>query len=234
MGSEGPETRSFGVVRLPSRFAGSQPQMRPHRRDRRLVDGRDLRLHVVVPVTADRAMTIETDIPLLEEILGQRRTTLGDQLQPYKNHVYRVTNFCFALHDCRGDDREKILVAGCFHDLGIWPDDEVDYLAPSIDLAREYLNEKGKEGWSTEIGQMIDLHHQLRSVKDGEFPLVEAFRKADLVDVSLGLRTFGLPRSFVRSVRRQFPNLGFHRNLVRLTGLQLRRDPLNPLPMMRW
>ncbi len=179
-------------------------------------------------------MTLEDHISLLETILDEWRDTIGRQYEPYKNHVYRVMNICFALHECTEDDREKLIIAGCFHDLGIWPNDTVDYLAPSIELAKKYLKEDGKEEWSTEIELMIDLHHKLTRVKHCEYPLVEVFRRGDWVDVSLGMRSFGLPRKYVRSVRKQFPNLGFHRNLIRLTREEFMRHPLNPLPMMKW
>lgn len=48
-----------------------------------------------------------------------------------------------------------------------------------------------------------------------------------------GLR-FGVPRSFVTAVRQALPNAGFHAALLRFTGIQLTRNPLNPLPMMRF
>jgi hypothetical protein len=81
---------------------------------------------------------------------------------------------------------------------------------------------------------MIDEHHKLRRFKDDRFPLVEVLRRADLVDVSLGLRRFGLARAYVRSVRRTFPNAGLHKRLVRLAGQGLRRRPLRPLPFYKW
>ena len=179
-------------------------------------------------------MKIDEHIPLLEGILDEWRGTIGSQYEPYRNHVYRVVHFCFALHQCTQDDREKFIIAGCFHDLGIWPGDIVDYLAPSIELAKKYLKENGKEEWSTEIELMIDLHHKITRVKHCEHQSVEVFRKGDWVDVSMGMRSFDLLRSYVRSVLKKFPNLGFHKNLIRLTKEEFKRHPLNPLPMMKW
>ena len=51
-------------------------------------------------------MKIEESIPLLEEILDKWRTELGNDYLGYKNHVYRMIRFCFALHDC--DDEEGL------------------------------------------------------------------------------------------------------------------------------
>ncbi|MEE9404814.1 MAG: HD domain-containing protein [Algisphaera sp.] len=179
-------------------------------------------------------LNIVDNIPLLEDILGVYRDSVGAQFDPYRNHVYRVVNYCFAFWDCQGDDQDKLVIAGCFHDLGIWPEDHWDYLPLSIERAKQYLSEKDNPHWSDEIVQMIDLHHRFRAVAKGVSPLVEVFRKGDWVDASLGWRRFGLDRSVIREVSCQFPNLGFHRNLFRLGFKQLVRHPLNPMPMMKW
>lgn len=179
-------------------------------------------------------MKIHKNIPLLESILAEREEVIGAQFEPYKNHVYRVLNFCFAFHECHVDDEEKLIIAACFHDLGMWPGDVVDYLEPSITLAQGYLQRSGKAGWTDEISEMIDLHHKFRTVKNSRFPLVEVFRKGDWVDATQGVRRFTLSRADVKSVQAAFPNLGFHNNLVRLAWGQFLRHPLNPLPMMKW
>jgi hypothetical protein len=179
-------------------------------------------------------MCIETHIPLLESILGEWKSAIGSQYEPYKNHVYRVLNFCFIFHQCQDNDREKLIIAGCFHDLGIWPNDTVDYLPPSIELAKTYLKNQGKEEWTTEITRMIDLHHKFTPVPKSESRLVEVFRRGDWVDVTQGLRSFGLPKVYIQEVLKTFPNLGFHDNLLRLTKEEFKRNPLKPLPMMKW
>ena len=179
-------------------------------------------------------MKIQNHFPLLDHILAQWAEVMGNQYHPYKNHVYRVVNFCFAFHECDAMEAEKIIIAGCFHDLGIWPDDSFDYLKPSIALARTYLTDHNKVDWLDEIGLMIDLHHKIRRVKDDKYPLVEIFRKGDWVDASMGLRTFGLPRRFMKDVQAAFPNLGFHKNLLRLGWKQFRQYPFHPMPMMKW
>src|SRR3954452_12170612 len=107
---------------------------------------------------------IEAQIDLIDEILDAHRGETGSAHPGYRNHVYRMVNFCFALADLDPDDREKIIIAGCFHDLGIWTKGTFDYLPPSIDLAVEYLNKTGRESWSDEIRQMIDQHHRIRPI----------------------------------------------------------------------
>ena len=179
-------------------------------------------------------MPIESRLPSLEEILEQWKPQLGNDYAGYKNHVYRMVHFCFALRDCNEEERQKIIIAGCFHDLGIWSDHTVDYLPPSVVLAKDYLKEKNLEPWIPEIDLMIDIHHKVRKYRDDRYPLVEVFRKADLVDVSLGLVKFGLPAATIRSVKAQFPNAGFHKRLMQLAGQWFSQHPVSPPPFLKW
>jgi hypothetical protein len=179
-------------------------------------------------------MQVEESIPLLEEILGSWTEALGPDRLGYRNHVYRVSHFCLALRDCSAAERDRILVAACFHDLGIWANGTIDYLPPSIALAKEYLRTTGREEWSPEIELMIDMHHKLRRYRDDRCPLVEVFRKGDLVDVSLGAVRCGLAKDYVRSVRDRFPNAGFHRRLAQLAAGWFARHPLSAPPFLKW
>ena len=179
-------------------------------------------------------MAPTTELPLLDELLAVHRDTIGDDFDPYRNHIYRVLNYCFAMRDCDAADRDKLMIAGAFHDIGLWTHDTLDYLDPSAELARAELTRRGREDWSEEVSLLVVQHHKLRRDDHPQYPLVEVFRRADLVDVSLGAVRFGLPRSTVRAVKQAFPNAGFHKRLTKFAGRQLVRDPLHPLPMMRW
>lgn len=176
--------------------------------------------------------SIATDIPLLEDILSAWRDVLGDAFPGYLNHCRRVYNFCAAFA-ADGGNPEKIAIAAAFHDLGIWSDGTFDYLAPSRRLLRLYLAESGRGGWADELVAMIENHHKLTPCRKHPGGLVEAFRKADWVDVSLGTRRWNLPLSFVAEVRAAFPNAGFHKTLLTLTRRRICSHPLSPLPMMK-
>ncbi|MCD4719912.1 MAG: HD domain-containing protein [Desulfobacula sp.] len=180
-------------------------------------------------------MEIRSNIPLLEEILAEYKDVIGEDFRSYKNHVYRVVNFCLRLkQDTDNEQEERIIIAACFHDLGIWANDTFDYLQPSIVLAKEYLKRRNLEKWSVEIELMIDTHHKIRKYEDDNHPLVEVFRKADLIDVSLGMVKFSLSTDFIGNIKITFPNSGFHKRLIQLTVRELFRNPLKPLPMIRW
>jgi hypothetical protein len=179
-------------------------------------------------------MSIDEHIPLLEETLAPWKHDIGSDYPGYRNHVYRMVHFCFAMRECTEDERRKTIIAGCFHDLGIWSDRTADYLPPSIARAHTYLQRNSLEPWSAEIELLIDNHHRLREHAETRYPLVEVFRRADLIDVSLGLVTFGLSRRYIRRVKAAFPNAGFHWRLVRLIGGWAPRHPASPLPFLRW
>lgn len=179
-------------------------------------------------------MAVELCIPLLEKILGEWKNEVGDDYAGYRNHVYRMVNFCFAQGDFSPEEREKTIVAGCFHDLGIWSGDTFDYLPPSVALAKDYLRRNNLDNWIPEIELMIDTHHKLREHRGAHNPLVEVFRRADLVDFSLGLVKCGLPKSYVGAVKKQFPNAGFHKCLARTASGWFLKHPLNPIPVLKW
>lgn len=178
-------------------------------------------------------MQIEKQISLLDSIFDEWKTTIGKDFEGYKNHVYRMVNCCFSLKPCSEEEREKILIAAAFHDLGLWVGNTLDYIPPSIPPAIEYLKRRGLESWTKEISFMISEHHKIRQYV-GPFPLVELFRRGDLVDFSLGIVKFGLPEEFITKLKAEVPNAGFHANLVRLSVKWFVRHPFNPAPMMKW
>jgi hypothetical protein len=173
-----------------------------------------------------------TSVPSIDEVLHDYASELGDDFIAYQNHVYRVVNLCVAIVKDRVD-LEKIAVAAVFHDLGIWTNKTFDYIAPSIALAREYLTAHGRAAWSTEIEWMIADHHKITPSHANQHSLVEPFRRADWIDVTRGLRTFGLPSPLIRPVLARWPSAGFHWRLVQLTLEWFRAHPLTPLPMVK-
>jgi hypothetical protein len=181
-------------------------------------------------------MTIVDSDTLLDELFAESAEAIGADLVAYRNHAYRVFNLCLAMcpAEARATERPKIAIAAHYHDVGIWTDGTFDYLAPSAARALSYLERSGRDDWSAEISQMIVEHHKVRPFRAKQGHLVEAFRRADWIDVTLGVRRFGLARSLVRELRSAFPNAGFHARLIELGGRRLRSHPLNPLPMVRW
>ena len=178
-------------------------------------------------------MQLYPHFPLTEEIINSFSSALASDLVAYHNHVCRELNFYLALTG-QSSAPAAILIASAFHDLGIWTNSTFDYLPPSVALAKSYLDSHGLGNLESEVTSIITEHHKLLPYS-GQFRLsVEAFRKADLVDLSLGVVRFDLPAAFVRSVRAAFPNAGFHRRLAALAARQFVRTPFRPLPMVHW
>ena len=177
--------------------------------------------------------TLLTSLSTVDTVLGEHVSELGHDFVPYRNHVYRVLNLCVAIAG-DGSELEKIAVAAVFHDLGIWTSKTWDYLEPSVALARRYLTGGEHATWIPEIERMIMDHHKITRAVATTDGLVESFRRADWVDVTLGMRRFGVPRPLIMSLYEIWPSAGFHRRLVQLTLERFRAHPLTPLPMVRW
>jgi len=174
-----------------------------------------------------------TEIPTLDELLNAYAETLGNDFTSYRNHTYRVANLCVALSSDDPVQLQKIAISAGFHDLGIWTDNTFDYLQPSVRLATAYLAQSDRVDWASEVTGMILEHHKTTPYRDEPQSLIEPFRRADWVDVSRGLITFGLPRKLLGHIFAAWPNAGFHRRLLQLSLKRLLTHPFSPLPMMR-
>ena len=172
-----------------------------------------------------------TEIPELDDVLNAHAPALGGDFAGYRNHAHRVMTLCLALSP--SGDRKKIALAAAFHDLGIWTSATFDYIPPSVELASAHLAASGRSPWAPEIETTIREHHKLTRYRLHPDWLVEPFRRADLIDVSRGLVTFGLPRALIKDVFAQWPSAGFHKRLVQLSLNRLVSHPLSPLPMVR-
>ncbi|RLA06129.1 MAG: hypothetical protein DRQ51_10280 [Gammaproteobacteria bacterium] len=178
-------------------------------------------------------MIIKKQIPLLDGILEKYQGIIGDEYLGYKNHVYRMVHFCQTLKKCNEDESKKIIIAGAFHDIGIWTDNTFDYLSPSISQAMKYLKKNNLEYWSDEIRLMISEHHKISEYNNKKYALVEIFRQGDLIDFSYGFFKFGIPKSYIKSVKATFNNAGFHKNIGKRAVKWFIKNPLKPAPMMK-
>jgi hypothetical protein len=123
-------------------------------------------------------------------------------------------------------------IAAFFHDAGIWFDGTWDYLPPSARRAVAELSDADAR-YSTLVSEMITEHHRVRSARSDE-PLVEAFRRADLTDVSGGLvASPGVTRAQYRQLLAEHDPRGFRPMLLRAFANGLREAPLRPLPMIK-
>lgn len=172
--------------------------------------------------------------PLLDELLDEWRDALDHDYLAYRNHAHRIFHLTRALRGqgCETEDR-LIAIAAVFHDIGIWSHKTFDYLDPSAALASAWLDEQGWASAAPVVRAMILNHHKVRRAGPSR-DLVEAFRRADWIDVSQGLLTLGLPKGLYADLKQAYPYAGFHTLLLKLGAQNTLRHPLRPMPMMRW
>ncbi len=180
-------------------------------------------------------MQVRDAHPTIDRLFEGWREGLGRDLTAYRNHVYRVFNLAtWLVADPDVEAVETLAVAAAFHDIGIWLDDTLDYLEPSVERAARHLESAGRPEWTDRVGEIIRWHHKVRPWRGPGAELVEPFRRADWIDVSLFTLPTRVPRDALRGLLHAFPRAGFHARLVVLGIAWSRRHPLRPLPMFRW
>lgn len=174
------------------------------------------------------------DEPTIEELIEPHRDALGDAYEAYRNHVVRQLALCNLLGADRfdTDTRLAIVVAGAFHDIGIWTERTWDYLDPSLALATSWLEANSREDLAPLVSRMVLEHHGVRARGPADDP-VEVFRRADVIEVWLGLRRYGVRLSDYRRLLKDHPERRFHLLLIAEFFKNLVRHPLRPLPMFR-
>ncbi|GAA5315141.1 MAG: HD domain-containing protein [Candidatus Pelagadaptatus aseana] len=159
---------------------------------------------------------IKLDRPRIDELLAPYRQQIGNDFPGYRNHVYRTVTY--AMHFLGNHSRYEPLVETAFvyHDLGLWTDHELAYLEPSEAVA---LADNEKYGWGLDPDALrgaIHWHHKIRPYKGPHQAVIEACRKADWIDASMGIIRKGLSRAAIKQVEAAFANEGFHKTLLRL------------------
>lgn len=171
---------------------------------------------------------------VINSLLDVYKTELGRDYRKYRNHVYRVFNYAWYLVDYNVLHEEKLAIAAVFHDIGIWTHNTFNYLEPSLELMHKHLNKSGLQHLQLELDAMVLNHHKLTPYKGDDERVIEAFRKADICDLSMGSISFSMPKALSKQLRQAFPYNGFHRFLIKQSIQNLIKHPLNPLPMFRW
>lgn len=171
--------------------------------------------------------------PISERLLTDWRDALGRDADSYGNHVRRVLAMAADLSGATDEDLDLLAIAAAFHDVGIWLDGTFDYLEPSVARAAGYLRDTGRTESTDEVATIIRQHHRMRPWRHPDGRLVEAFRRADWLDVCLMALPSRVPRTRRRALVRTFPRRGFHRRLLVIGARWWGRHPLRPLPMLK-
>ncbi|CAK4245047.1 unnamed protein product [Aphanomyces euteiches] len=147
--------------------------------------------------------TVEKHLKPYEELLGADYTG-------YRNHIYRVLTY--SLHYLHGDEkhRETIAMALVYHDIGLWTDKTNAYLKPSIDRAVEKVSNEDVEL----VQNIIYYHHKVTPFHGKNERIVNAVRKADWIDATMGYVHFSMPRRHMKTVNDAISEAGFHMTLA--------------------
>jgi hypothetical protein len=167
--------------------------------------------------------------------LAEVRRLTGAQNGPMERHGVRVFLIAEELARREGTviDREILLVASFVHDLGLYVDHgDEPYVTTSRAVAAPLTS-----GWTParadRCADAIEHHHEMTSQwhRGAE---VELLRRADQVEVTATALTAGLPRAWLRALRRAVPPAGLHREIAVLLVRHAReRGPASLLRIFR-
>lgn len=155
--------------------------------------------------------------PTVERYLPQIADAVGTDFAAYRNHIYRVLSYAAHFLGDNPRGREHIAFALVFHDVGMWTDHELAYLEPSESVAERVRTQHARHLDGTLIANIIHWHHKLLSFAGPDGEIVNAARKADWIDASMGMVRHGVARKDVAAMEKAIPLLGFPEVLMRLT-----------------
>ena len=193
-------------------------------------------------------------IPLIDQIIRSYAEAFDNNLQnavPYKNHCYRVYNLAVNAIPRKLSERELELlaIATGFHDLGVFTHKTLDYLGPSEEEAAKWMKANGytRDNELETVKLMIEYHHKLSEFKyDSSLSseanansktteeMVERLRRGDWIDVTFGVRSFGMDPGEIKTLREPFPQAGFALTLIKAGLSWVPFNLLNPLPFVRF
>ncbi len=161
-----------------------------------------------------KEIIIQLELPRVEQLLAPYRESIGKDYDGYRNHVYRTITY--ALHFLNGQHQQLVETALVYHDLGLWTDRDLAYLEPSEAIA---IRDNEQHGWGLDPNALrgaIHWHHKIWRYRGPHEDVIEACRKADWIDATLGWFRKGMSRRNITLVEKAFPNCGFHASLLRL------------------
>ena len=173
-------------------------------------------------LTADpnnATITILTKAATLDKTLEAFKSEIGDDMPGYRNHCLRVLSF--ALHHLGGPSavdsktREIMELAVAYHDIALWTEHRLDYVIPSGEQAVGDLKAKFDSFELDTLRNAIVFHHKVTPFSgSGNLDVINAIRKADWADATMGVIPMGLALDDYVAVAAAIPNAGFHNTLL--------------------
>lgn len=175
-------------------------------------------------VVTRRSEDVETAIAPFE-------AALGSDLEPYKRHLYRLLSYAMHMLGEEGQAHRSVIEkALVYHDIGIWTDDTLAYLEPSAARLEKDLGASLSAEELQLARDIIIFHHKVTAFEGPHADVVNAVRKADWIDVSMGVVSHGVSRDNIAKVNVALPKRGFHSALL---AASLRLHGFNVFTMVR-
>ena len=157
----------------------------------------------------------------VEKYLTPYRSLIGADYNGYRGHIYRVLTYSLHfLKASEGGIRDEMIdalsAALVFHDIGLWTAGRLDYLDPSIEEAFTKLS-LSEEAMNL-VRDVILYHHKVTPFSGPNADIVNAARKADWIDATMGLVSKGMPKEHIHKVESEIANAGFHDTLKGFGG----------------
>jgi hypothetical protein len=178
--------------------------------------------------------TVYTHFPELDDELFGLAGAIGRDFAPYRNHCLRVLTFTrFFLPDdvltALPNAMQLAATAMAYHDVGLWTDHDLNYLEPSRKQLDTAVARDFSDADLATMDQIVLQHHKytdFAGLGPERDALVNAVRKADWADATMGLVRFGLPPALLEAAYDQVKEAGFHAMLL---GMDARLSPGNKL-----
>jgi hypothetical protein len=236
-------------------------------------------------ITPEQQAWIQPYDEVLSRYLDKHKHQIGDDFVPYRNHCLRV--MAFARYFLAQDGIKEVdarthnimAMALAYHDIALWTDGKLDYLAPSVAQLEKRIGEEmnlsqqaeGDEGtgfvprhlhWSmyeqdSQVAKTIIIqHHKFTAYTvptiaasnennnnnksepiEHMEQIINAIRKGDWADATMGLIRNGMPQSYLIAVYEAIPEAGFH-NILANFGSRLSphslTGQLEVLNILKW
>jgi hypothetical protein len=166
--------------------------------------------------------TIYKHSPELDDELFGLRDKIGPDFKGYRNHCLRVLTFTkYFLEDWvlkeMPDAIETAAIALAYHAVALWTDKKLEYLEPSV-AQMEHALETFSETEKAIMKDIIMQHHKVTDFTSGRGKavdaLINAVRKADWADATMGVVRFGMPAALLEAAYDNLGEAGFHKVLL--------------------
>lgn len=159
-------------------------------------------------------LTLITSSPGVEEELEKYEDLIGEDYYGYRGHIYRVLSY--SMYFLNGDETYRTVIekALVYHDIGLWTDNVLDYLDPSVEVAKKNLQNSFSEEEMQLIDDIIVYHHKITPFEGPHADIVNAVRKADWIDATQGLVHHGMPQKNIQKAYHFIPAAGFYETLA--------------------